>query len=146
MSLSNYFYQTFIRSQHTISQNINRPRSPVQRMDYSCRGESHVNSLPLTSLTLLFKTPVSMTSVFMHHNETIFPNSYEFVPERWMDLEQRKHLEKYMVAFTKGSRQCIGMKYAPFPLLPSFLLGELLTLVRQSRPIRDATVPIQGLP
>lgn len=57
-----------------------------------------------------------MTSVFMHHNETIFPNSHEFVPERWMDLEKRKYLEKYMVAFTKGSRQCIGMKYVTIPL------------------------------
>lgn len=51
-----------------------------------------------------------MTSVFMHHNEKIFPDSYSFVPERWMDLEKRKKLETYMVAFTKGSRQCIGMK------------------------------------
>lgn len=48
----------------------------------------------------------------MHHNETVFPDSYSFIPERWMDLEQRKTLEKYLVAFTKGSRQCIGMKYA----------------------------------
>jgi cytochrome P450 len=51
-----------------------------------------------------------MTSVFMHHNEEIFPDSYNFIPERWMDLEERKRLETYMVAFTKGSRQCIGLK------------------------------------
>lgn len=58
-----------------------------------------------------------MTSVFMHHNESIFPDSYNFLPERWMDLEKRKRLETYMVAFTKGSRQCIGMNLARAEML-----------------------------
>ncbi|KAK2809424.1 hypothetical protein FQN50_003883 [Emmonsiellopsis sp. PD_5] len=57
-------------------------------------------------------TPVGMTSVLMHHNESIFPDSWNFVPERWLDLTERKRLEKYMVAFTKGSRQCLGMHLA----------------------------------
>ncbi|KAI1914338.1 hypothetical protein LOZ61_002239 [Ophidiomyces ophidiicola] len=56
-------------------------------------------------------TPVGMTSVMMHHNERIFPDSYKFLPERWMDSQQRKYLEKYLVAFSKGSRQCVGIKY-----------------------------------
>ncbi|PCH05418.1 Cytochrome P450 [Penicillium occitanis (nom. inval.)] len=60
------------------------------------------HALQFREWTIPAGTAVSMTSVFMHHNETIFPNSYEFVPERWMDLEHRKYLEKYMVAFTKG--------------------------------------------
>lgn len=59
----------------------------------------------------LHQTPVGMTSIFMHHNEDIFPNSQSFIPERWMDPEQRKTLEKYLVAFSKGSRQCIGIPY-----------------------------------
>lgn len=61
----------------------------------------------------------------MHHNESIFFNSYDFIPERWMDLEKRKKLETYMVAFTKGSRQCIGMKYvlSNFPALIFSLLS-----------------------
>jgi cytochrome P450 len=59
----------------------------------------------------ILQTPVGMTSVLMHHKEDIFPDSYNFIPERWLDPERRKHLEKYLVSFTKGSRQCIGMKY-----------------------------------
>jgi cytochrome P450 len=47
----------------------------------------------------------------MHHNETVFPDSHRFKPERWLDPAERKRLEKYMVAFSKGSRQCIGMQY-----------------------------------
>ncbi|KAB8210281.1 cytochrome P450 [Aspergillus parasiticus] len=62
-------------------------------------------------------TPVGMSSTLMHHDERIFPDSHKFIPERWLDLEQRKHLEKYMVAFTKGSRQCIGMNLARSEIL-----------------------------
>ncbi|KAL3430456.1 cytochrome P450 [Aspergillus tetrazonus] len=62
-------------------------------------------------------TPVGMTSVLIHHNEEIFPDSYEFIPERWLDPEKRKYLEKYMVSFTKGSRQCVGMNLAKSEIL-----------------------------
>ena len=54
-------------------------------------------------------TPVGMTSVLMHHDESIFPESFEFRPERWIE---NPGLEKFLVAFTKGSRQCIGMNLA----------------------------------
>ncbi|EZF31894.1 hypothetical protein H109_06752 [Trichophyton interdigitale MR816] len=57
-------------------------------------------------------TPVGMSSVIMHHSEEIFPDSYNFVPERWLDLEERKYLEKYMVSFSSGSRRCLGMNLA----------------------------------
>ncbi|KAF7586777.1 hypothetical protein BBP40_008348 [Aspergillus hancockii] len=62
-------------------------------------------------------TPVGMSSPLMHHNEQIFPDSRKFLPERWLDPEQRKYLEKYLVAFTKGSRQCIGMNLARSEIL-----------------------------
>ncbi|KAJ5084943.1 hypothetical protein NUU61_009522 [Penicillium alfredii] len=71
-------------------------------------------------------TPVGMTSYFMHHNESIFPDSQSFIPERWMDMEQRKHLEKYLVAFTKGSRQCIGI-----PLARAEILMAIATIFRE---------------
>jgi cytochrome P450 len=50
-----------------------------------------------------------MTSLLMHHDESIYPNSREFKPERWIE---DPHLDRYMVAFSKGSRQCIGMNLA----------------------------------
>ncbi|EEH06444.1 benzoate 4-monooxygenase cytochrome P450 [Histoplasma capsulatum G186AR] len=62
-------------------------------------------------------TPVGMTSVLMHHNETIFPNSCKFVPERWLDLQERKRLERYLVSFGKGSRRCVGQRLAQTTLL-----------------------------
>ena len=54
-------------------------------------------------------TPVGMTSVLVHHDESIFPESRKFLPERWID---HPHLDKYLVSFSKGSRQCIGINLA----------------------------------
>lgn len=52
-----------------------------------------------------------MTSVLMHSNPNIFPEPERFRPERW--LEQRPEgapsLDRYLVTFTKGSRQCVGV-------------------------------------
>ncbi|KAL5041487.1 hypothetical protein BDW71DRAFT_217824 [Aspergillus fruticulosus] len=62
-------------------------------------------------------TPVGMSSALIHHDENIFPTSRLFLPERWMIPEKRKHLERYMVSFTKGSRQCIGMNLARAEIL-----------------------------
>jgi hypothetical protein len=56
-------------------------------------------------------TPVSMTSTLMHHDESVFPDSYAFKPERWVN-DPTGHLDRYMVAFTKGSRNCLGMPLA----------------------------------
>jgi cytochrome P450 len=54
--------------------------------------------------------PVGMSSVFIHDNESIFPSPEEFMPERW--LGEGKRLERYLVSFSKGSRQCVGLNLA----------------------------------
>lgn len=56
-------------------------------------------------------TPVGLTSVQIHHNEDIFPDSKKFSPERWLDGKNRL-LDRYMVSFTGGSRQCLGINLA----------------------------------
>ncbi|OCK81439.1 cytochrome P450 monooxygenase [Lepidopterella palustris CBS 459.81] len=56
-------------------------------------------------------TPVGMTSVQIHHMESLFPDSKRFYPERWLTPES-KNLEKYIVSFTAGSRQCLGINLA----------------------------------
>ncbi|EGC49196.1 cytochrome P450 [Histoplasma capsulatum var. duboisii H88] len=71
-------------------------------------------------------TPVGMTSVLMHHNETIFPDSCKFAPERWLDLQERKRLERYLVSFGKGSRRCVGQ-----PLAQTTLLIAIATIFRK---------------
>ena len=57
--------------------------------------------------------PISMTSVHVHMNPDLFPNPQAFSPERWLDTngQRRKDLDKYILTFSKGSRQCLGIKY-----------------------------------
>ncbi|CZR63276.1 related to cytochrome P450 [Phialocephala subalpina] len=61
---------------------------------------------------------VSMDAVHMHHNENIFPNSNEFSPERWLEDDGSgskiisKRLQRYNIAFSRGTRQCVGMNLA----------------------------------
>ncbi|KKK12649.1 hypothetical protein AOCH_001347, partial [Aspergillus ochraceoroseus] len=75
------------------------------------------NVLKYKDWTIPPGTPVSMSCLLMHHNESVFPDSYRFNPDRWTDPAERKRLEKYMVAFSKGSRQCIGMHLARTEIL-----------------------------
>lgn len=57
-------------------------------------------------------TAIGMSGWMVHHNETIFPNSTTYIPERWLDEkgERQQELEKYFLSFSKGSRQCLAMK------------------------------------
>ena len=55
-------------------------------------------------------TPVGMTSTLIHQNAELFPEPFEFVPERWLEAEDRQRLERYLVPFSKGTRQCVGIK------------------------------------
>ena len=50
------------------------------------------------------------------HDETIFPDSYTFNPDRWLHKPKgpdgQKHLSRYMVSFGTGNRMCLGMRLA----------------------------------
>ncbi|KAK0654873.1 cytochrome P450 [Cercophora newfieldiana] len=58
-------------------------------------------------------TPVSQTTYFVLTHPDIFPEPHTFRPERWLEGgKMRNDLDKYFVAFGKGSRQCLGMNLA----------------------------------
>ncbi|KIW94509.1 uncharacterized protein Z519_04485 [Cladophialophora bantiana CBS 173.52] len=63
-------------------------------------------------------TPVAMTPHLVLIDENIFPKPRKFDPERWLDEDAiaegktTSRLDKYIVAFGKGSRNCIGMHLA----------------------------------
>ncbi|KAG6039634.1 hypothetical protein E4U41_002383 [Claviceps citrina] len=59
------------------------------------------------------QTPMSSTNYWVHMDETIFPEPTKFCPERWLEAEEAGiPLQKYMVSFSKGSRQCVGQNLA----------------------------------
>ncbi|KAL9004064.1 MAG: hypothetical protein Q9188_003099 [Gyalolechia gomerana] len=55
---------------------------------------------------------VGMSAGITHHDEGVFPDSHAFVPERWLDEngQHRKELDRALLAFSKGSRGCVGIK------------------------------------
>ncbi|KAK2733102.1 hypothetical protein FQN57_002313 [Myotisia sp. PD_48] len=59
-------------------------------------------------------TPVGMTLIMIQQDPSIFPNPRQFMPERWIDSngKRRRDLEGYLVTFSKGTRQCIGINLA----------------------------------
>ena len=50
-------------------------------------------------------TPMSMTSTHIHFHPDFFPEPKAFKPERWIENPK---LEKYLIAFSRGSRNCLG--------------------------------------
>ena len=52
----------------------------------------------------------------MHHDERVYPDSFAFKPERWLNNPKgpdgRKNLQHYMTSFGKGTRMCLGMNLA----------------------------------
>ncbi|CAI6227143.1 unnamed protein product [Periconia digitata] len=57
-------------------------------------------------------TPVGMTTILMHTDETLYPDPFTFNPDRWMDLEKRKTAGKTFAPFSRGSRMCVGFHLA----------------------------------
>ncbi|KAJ9268666.1 hypothetical protein DTO212C5_5273 [Paecilomyces variotii] len=95
-------------------------------------------------------TPVSQCNYFVHMDPTIFPNPFEFQPERWIEAKDKgNRLEKYMVSFSRGSRQCVGINlaYAEMRLtlatiLRRFELENYETTVEDVRIARDYFVGV----
>ena len=56
-------------------------------------------------------TPVSITTLCVHTDESIFPDPISFEPERWLGAEGTNR-RRYQMAFNKGGRKCIGIELA----------------------------------
>jgi cytochrome P450 len=63
-------------------------------------------------------THISLDTWHMHHNEVLYPSSFSFIPERWLNDPRAPAphysgpLKHYMVSFGKGTRRCLGENLA----------------------------------
>ncbi|KAF2875491.1 trichodiene oxygenase [Massariosphaeria phaeospora] len=57
-------------------------------------------------------TPVGMTILLLHMNETLYPEPKRFNPDRWMDPDVRREAERGFAPFSRGTRNCLGMYLA----------------------------------
>lgn len=79
------------------------------RLQRICPDEDLVFPDGKRNWTIPRGTPVSMTGTLIHYDPTVFPDPTAFRPERWLE---NPRLDKYLVAFSRGSRQCIGINLA----------------------------------
>ncbi|KAI0868440.1 benzoate 4-monooxygenase cytochrome p450 [Hypoxylon argillaceum] len=82
---------------------------------------------------------IGMSSVITHHDESVYPESHSFIPERWLDEnnQHRKELDGPLLAFSKGSRGCIGINLAYCELY--LLLALLISRVFPSMKLHETT-------
>ncbi|KOC14711.1 benzoate 4-monooxygenase cytochrome P450 [Aspergillus flavus AF70] len=74
---------------------------------------SPIESLAYGEYVIPPGTPVSQSAYFVHMNPQVFPEPESFNPERWIKAaEKGQYLSRFLVAFSKGSRQCLGMNLA----------------------------------
>ncbi|KAK1144850.1 hypothetical protein N8T08_004863 [Aspergillus melleus] len=60
-------------------------------------------------------TIISMDNYSVSHDESIFPDSYTFRPERWLGdplAPDGRKLTRYLVSFGRGTRSCLGINLA----------------------------------
>lgn len=69
------------------------------------------NSQTCESFVIPVGTPVSSSTILIHTNEELFPDPWTFDPSRWLGPKGQER-RKYMIAFSKGPRACIGMNVA----------------------------------
>jgi len=60
-------------------------------------------------------TIISSSAPIVHNDPSIFPNPHSFVPDRWLreDGSYNTAMDQNLMAFSKGQRSCIGIKYFP---------------------------------
>lgn len=57
------------------------------------------------------RTPMSISTLSVHTAESVFPDPFTFDPERWLG-ESGRERKRFQMAFTKGSRKCLGIELA----------------------------------
>jgi len=57
-------------------------------------------------------TVIGMSAWHVHRDPSIFPEPDKFLPSRWLDRNAREKLDRYLITFGKGSRQCLGIQLA----------------------------------
>lgn len=57
------------------------------------------------------RTPLSISTLSAHTAPFVFPDPFTFDPERWLG-EAGRERKRFQMAFTKGSRKCLGIELA----------------------------------
>jgi cytochrome P450 len=73
------------------------------------------------------RTQISMTTLHIHQDPRVWGEGVMiYRPERWLEMAERKRLEKYITSFQRGTRACLGMNlaYAELYLATASIFGS----------------------
>ena len=84
-------------------------------------------SSPQTNRLRPPQTLVASAAHVYHYDPNVFLNPESFRPERWLVGDKDiSELEKNMMPFSRGSRQCPGQKYVSlFPVRKAYIEGSI---------------------
>ncbi|TVY41907.1 Cytochrome P450 monooxygenase [Lachnellula occidentalis] len=105
------------------------------RLSYGAVARSprihRLKAISYKQYTIPAGVPVSSNAWHAHHDELIFPSSFSFVPERWLNNAKgpdgKKNLARYAMFFGKGTRICLGLQleYAELEMVVAMLFRGL---------------------
>lgn len=102
-----------IEEGHRLSFGVTARTARIAResLTYTPTAHASHNSDNPKSYNIPAGTPMSTTTLSAHTAPSVFPDPFVFNPDRWLGEEERK-LQRYQMAFGKGSRKCIGIELA----------------------------------
>ncbi|KAG4434747.1 hypothetical protein IFR05_009773 [Cadophora sp. M221] len=127
----------------------------VSGVSYRLTRSSPTETLHLGKWSIPPNTAMSMHGPLIHHSEMVYPEPMSFIPERWLaspstpGLPERpegipRASQKYLVPFSKGTRNCVGQPMAYFELFMT-LANVLRTFARLERDDLGTIVGVSGM-
>ncbi|PVH78516.1 cytochrome protein [Cadophora sp. DSE1049] len=127
----------------------------VSGVSYRLTRSSPTETLQLGEWTIPPNTALSMHGPLIHHSEKVYPEPWSFIPERWLvsptppGLPERpagipRASQKYLVPFSKGTRNCVGQPMAYSELFMT-LANVLRTFARLERSDDGAITGVWGM-
>ncbi|KAH7317888.1 cytochrome P450 [Rhexocercosporidium sp. MPI-PUGE-AT-0058] len=127
----------------------------VSGVSYRLTRSSPTETLHLGEWSIPPNTALSMHGPLIHHSEKVYPEPWSFIPERWLASPSPAGLPrrpegipraslKYLVPFSKGTRNCVGQPLAYSELFMT-LANVLRTFARLERDDTGAVVGVSGM-
>lgn len=109
------YFSAVLEEGHRLSLDVTARTARIAQETVTYTPTAHAGSLPNYNQSRSYKipagTPMSTSVLMAHTAPSVFPSPFIFDPDRWLGEEGRK-LQKFQMAFGKGSRKCLGMELA----------------------------------
>lgn len=95
-----------------------RLASQVKTREYAQMSLSYTLTLTKRTKKKTYTVPpgtsISVSTLLIHTNESIFPDPWKFEPERWTNADEATlaRRRRCMLSFMRGPRACVGMHLA----------------------------------